>query len=38
LPSGAYRILSDNPSVPPIDAFDEEMQVVGRVIWIGRRM
>lgn len=38
LPSGTYRILSDNPAIPPIDAADEEMHVVGRVIYIGRRM
>lgn len=38
LPSGTYRILSDNAAVPPIDAADEEMHVVGRVIYIGRRM
>lgn len=38
LPNGTYHILSDNPSVPPIDAADDEMHVVGRVVWIGRRM
>lgn len=38
LPGGTYRILSDNPSVEPFDAADGEMYVVGRVVWIGRRM
>lgn len=38
LPGGSYSILSDNPTVPPIDAHDEEMFVVGRVVWIGRRI
>lgn len=38
LPSGSYRIMSDNPTVPPIDAVDDEMHVVGRVVWIGRRI
>lgn len=38
LPTGAYRILSDNQAVPPIDAVDDEMYVVGRVVYIGRRM
>lgn len=38
LPSGVYRIMSDNPNVPPIDAVDDEMHVVGRVIYVGRRM
>lgn len=38
LPGGTYRILSDNSAVEPFDAADGEMYVVGRVIWIGRRM
>ena len=38
LPDGGYHILSDNPSVLPIKAYDDEMFVIGRVIWIGRRM
>ena len=38
LPSGVYRIMSDNPAVSPIDAVDDEMHVVGRVVWIGRRI
>lgn len=37
-PQGNYLLLSDNPSVPPVDCADEEMHVVGRVIWIGRRI
>ncbi len=36
LPNGGYQINSDNRSVSPIDAYDGEMQVIGRVIWIGR--
>jgi phage repressor protein C with HTH and peptisase S24 domain len=38
LPGGTYRILSDNPAVPPIEAADGELHIVGRVIYIGRRM
>ncbi len=38
MPGGTYRLLSDNPAVPPIEASDEEMYVVGRVVWIGRTM
>lgn len=38
LPGGSYQLLSDNPSVPPVECIDEEMFVVGRVIWIGRRI
>lgn len=37
-PRGSYLLLSDNPAVPPVDCADEEMHVVGRVIWIGRRI
>lgn len=38
MPDGGYNILSDNPAVSPIHAYDDEMFVIGRVIWIGRRM
>ncbi len=38
LPGGNYVLLSDNATVPPVKCFDEEMQVIGRVIWIGRRI
>ena len=38
LPSGMYRLMSDNELVPPIECCDDEMHVVGRVIWIGRRI
>lgn len=38
LPTGNYVLLSDNATVPPIECADEEMHVVGRVIWIGRRI
>ncbi len=36
LPGGTYRVMSDNPNVSAIDAVDDEMHVVGRVVWIGR--
>lgn len=38
LPGGQYQLLSDNPAIPPILASDGEMYVVGRVVWIGRRI
>ena len=37
-PGGTYLLLSDNPNVPPIECFDGEMSVIGRVCWIGRRI
>jgi phage repressor protein C with HTH and peptisase S24 domain len=38
LPNGSYELNSDNQNVRPINATQEELFVVGRVIWIGRRM
>lgn len=38
LPDGGYQINSDNPSVTPITAYDGELNVIGRVVWIGRRV
>lgn len=37
-PSGSFMLMSDNASIAPIEAVDGEMHVLGRVIWIGRRM
>jgi phage repressor protein C with HTH and peptisase S24 domain len=38
LPSGRFLILSDNPTVAPFEAADDEVHVIGRVVWIGRRI
>lgn len=38
LPGGTFRVMSDNSTVSDIEATDEEMHVVGRVVWIGRTM
>jgi phage repressor protein C with HTH and peptisase S24 domain len=38
LPGGIYHLLSDNPAIGPLVAADGEMHVVGRVIWIGRKI
>lgn len=38
LPNGIYRITSDNPVVEAIEVADDEMHVVGRVVWVGRTM
>lgn len=38
LPSGGVLLMPDNPVVRPAEAYDGEMHVMGRVIWIGRRM
>lgn len=38
LPSGLFQLNSDNPAVTPIEAPEDELFVVGRVAWIGRRV
>lgn len=38
LPNGVYRISSDNPVVEALEVADDEMHVVGRVVWVGRTM
>lgn len=38
LPDGTFRLLSDNPAISPIDASEGEIIIVGRVVWIGRKM
>ena len=38
MPSGNYLLMSDNQTIRPIEAADDEMHVLGRVIWIGRRI
>lgn len=38
LADGGHQINSDNATVTPWTAYDGEMHVIGRVIWIGRWM
>lgn len=38
LPRGRFQLNSDNSNVSPIDAIEDELFVIGRVVWIGRRM
>jgi phage repressor protein C with HTH and peptisase S24 domain len=33
-----FVILSDNPSVPPMTADVEDVHIVGKLVWVGRRM
>lgn len=37
-PAGSYLLMSDNSTIPPIECHDDEMHVIGRVCWIGRRI
>jgi len=36
-PSGQFLLMSDNQAIPPIEAAADEINVVGRIVWIGRR-
>lgn len=36
-PDGVHLLMSDNPAISPIEAVDGEFNVVGRLIWIGRK-
>jgi transcriptional regulator with XRE-family HTH domain len=38
LPDGGLEINSDNPSVRSFTAYDGEVHVIGRVVWVGRKM
>jgi len=37
-PTGIFELNSDNPNVRPIEATEDELFIVGRIIWIGRRV
>lgn len=38
LPGGGVMMMPDNQLVRPTEAYDGEMAIIGKVIWIGRRM
>lgn len=38
VPGGGYELLSDNPMIPPQPVAREHVAVIGRVIWVGRRL
>lgn len=37
-PDGGILVMSDNPAVSDFTAYDGEVHVVGRVVWIGRKV
>lgn len=37
LPDGGIDIISDNPAIRSFKAYDGEVQIIGRVVWIGRK-
>lgn len=38
LTGGKVQLLSDNPSVPPLDADEDDVYLVGKVVWSARLM
>jgi phage repressor protein C with HTH and peptisase S24 domain len=38
LPKDRFLILSDNPAVPPQEAEPDDVHIVGKLVWVGRRM
>lgn len=38
LTEGRMQLLSDNAHVPPLDAMEDEIYIVGRVVWSARMM
>lgn len=37
LPHGKYLVMSDSPHVSDFEAVDDEIHIIGRVVWIGRK-
>lgn len=37
-PEGRYLLMSDNPQISAIDAGEDELNIVGRLVWIGRKI
>ena len=37
LPSGQFLLMSDNAAISPIEAAPDEINIVGRIVWIGRK-
>ncbi len=35
---GKVMVLSDNPTVPEQEVDADDLHIVGRVIWVGRRI
>jgi phage repressor protein C with HTH and peptisase S24 domain len=38
VPGGGYELLSDNPAIPPQPVNRDQVFIIGRVIWVGRRL
>lgn len=37
LPDGRFHLMSDNPAISVVEATEDELNVVGRLVWIGRK-
>lgn len=38
VPGNSFLIMSDNPAVQPQPATEEDIYLIGRVVWVGRRI
>lgn len=38
IPGGGYELISDNPAIPPQAVERQYVHIIGRVIWVGRRV
>lgn len=38
LPRGRLQLNSDNPAVTPLEVAADEVRILGRVVWVGRRV
>ena len=38
LGKGRFLIMSDNPNIPDFEAVEDELRVIGRVAWAGRKI
>jgi hypothetical protein len=37
MPDRGIMVMSDNPAIQPFTAYDGELHIIGRVVWIGRK-
>lgn len=37
MPDGRFHLMSDNPAISVIEAVEDEISIVGRIVWIGRK-
>lgn len=38
VPDGGVAVIADNPAIPPVTAYDGELEIIGRVVAVQRRL